>query len=140
MHLWGYKSHSECCLCGNSKCTLHHILSGCTFSLEQKRFTWRHDSILSLINKCLQAHIQTRNQLQQNVIQPALIQFVKSGQQSIKGKKQSKADLLSIANDWHILVDLPGSNFIFPPEIFATAERPDIVIWFPQAKRVIDSY
>ena len=36
-----------------------------------------------------------------------------------------------------MLTDLPDSNYVFPPEIFNTAERPDIVIWSNDAKRVI---
>lgn len=136
MQLWGYKSHSTCSLCGVLKCTLHHILSNCSFALEQKRYTWRHDSILSLISNCLKSHVQKRNQNQQELRQK-LIQFVKAGCQPTKVQKQIQTDLLSIANDWKLLVDLPGENFIFPPEIFATAERPDVVIWSLKAKRVI---
>ena len=36
-----------------------------------------------------------------------------------------------------MLVDLPDYNFVFPPEIYATAERPAIVIWSVKSKRVI---
>jgi len=41
----------------------------------------------------------------------------------------SKSHFLSKATDWNLLVDLPGHNYIFPPEIYSTSERPDIVIW-----------
>ena len=36
-----------------------------------------------------------------------------------------------------MLVDLPGVNFVFPPEIFNTNERPDIVIWSAKLKKVL---
>ena len=137
LQLWGYKNNSSCCLCGVTKCTLHHILSACTFALEQKRFSWRHDSILSLINKTLQQYIQTVNQKQQAFNRPTLIQFVKAGHQTISVKKPNQSSLLSYANDWKLLVDLPDCNFVFPPEIYATAERPNIVIWSAKSKRVI---
>ena len=26
-------------------------------------------------------------------------------------------------------MDLPGHNYVFPPEIWSTSERPDIVLW-----------
>ena len=34
-------------LCSHLNCTLAHITSMCTVSLNQGRFTWRHDSVLS---------------------------------------------------------------------------------------------
>jgi len=137
MQLFGYKDNSDCCLCGASKCTLHHILSGCKFALEQKRFTWRHDSILSLIKQALQHHLQTMDQQQQASNKPTLMRFVKAGHQPICSKSSKQASLLSNTNDWKLLVDLPDSNYIFPPEIYATSERPDIVIWSNKTKRVI---
>ena len=36
-----------------------------------------------------------------------------------------------------MLVDLFGVNFVFPPEIFNTNERPDIVIWSAKLKKVL---
>ena len=44
-------------------------------------------------------------------------------------RKITKTHLLSKGTDWNLLVDLPGHNYVFPPEIYATSERPDIVIW-----------
>ena len=140
MHLWGYKSNTLCYLCGAQKCTLHHILSGCSFALKDKRFTWRHDSILSLINQALNEHVETINQKQPAVRSTTLINFVKAGatkQQSDASKKQDDINLLCYANDWSLLVDLPGENYVFPPEIFSTAERPDILLWSTKLKKVI---
>ena len=45
---WGKRVSDRCGFCGNIQ-TLAHILSICTVSLEQGRFTWRHDSVLSTI-------------------------------------------------------------------------------------------
>ena len=59
LHLWGYKKSCCCVLCGAEKCTLHHILSNCSFSLTDKRFTWRHDSVLSLIYFAFKEHIES---------------------------------------------------------------------------------
>ena len=33
--------------------------------------------------------------------------------------------------------DLPDQNYVFPPDIYNTAERPDIVIWSKKSKKVI---
>ena len=140
MHLWGYKESSVCCLCGAPQCTLHHILSNCSFALNQKRYTWRHDSILNVIQDLLKEHVQSRNQKQQQLPKPSLINFVKAGSCKItsqKKKSENHSDLLASANDWKLLTDLPGNNYVFPPEIFPTQERPDIVIWSIKSKRVL---
>ena len=34
-------------------------------------------------------------------------------------------------------MDFDAANILFPPEIFATSERPDIIIWSPSRKKVI---
>ena len=122
------------------KCTLHHILSHCSFSLNDKRFTWRHDSVLALIFYTLMEHIEAHNKSQKTFDKPDLIQFVKAGfnkthSQSLK--TSNKNNLLSKGNDWRILADLPSLNFVFPPEIYSFSERPDILIWSPKLKIVI---
>ena len=49
---WGKHSHDNCTLC-NSKGTQHHILNFCQVSLEQGRYTFRHNNILRYIVKFL---------------------------------------------------------------------------------------
>lgn len=139
LHLWQYKKTCYCCLCGHEKCTLHHILSECNFSLQDKRFTWRHDSVLSLIHKALIAHTESINNMQLKPTKPTLITFVKAGSETHqpRAENQMQPHLLSYANDWKLLVDLPDSNYVFPPEIYSTNERPDIIIWSPKLKTVI---
>ena len=44
---WGKRKLANCNLCGNHG-TLLHILNFCKTSLNQKRFMWRHDSIINL--------------------------------------------------------------------------------------------
>ena len=47
---WGKRTSDVCRNCGgNSKQTLHHVLSLCNSSLEQGRYTFRHDSCLRTI-------------------------------------------------------------------------------------------
>ena len=64
--------------------------------------------------------------------------FVKAGE--MKSKKtgaHNRPGLLSRATDWRSLVDYASERIIFPPEICATVERPDIVIWSCSLKVVI---
>ena len=49
---WGKHTHDTCNLCG-SKCTLHHILNYCQTSLEQGRYTFRHNNIVRYLVKFL---------------------------------------------------------------------------------------
>ena len=139
LKLWGYTNNSCCCLCGADKCTLHHIISECSFSLSQHRFTWRHDSVLKQIYQTLSDFITSFNQQNIASVTPQ-IHFVKAGATSyqLKQAKQShRPSLLHNADDWKLLVDLPDCNYVFPPEIYGTSERPDLVIWSVKLKKVI---
>ena len=42
---WGKRVNDRCPFCGNIQ-TLLHVLSGCSVSLDQGRYTWRHNSVL----------------------------------------------------------------------------------------------
>ena len=48
---WG-KVNNDKCFCGQRQ-TLNHILNCCVVSLNQGRYTYRHDSILNYIQQCL---------------------------------------------------------------------------------------
>ena len=63
--------------------------------------------------------------------------FVSAGCSSHKKIPDSNHNLLSGATDWQILVDFDSANILFPPDIFTTSERPDIIIWSPSRKKVI---
>ena len=43
---WGERVCDRCPFCGNTQ-TLLHILSNCQVSLNQGRYTWRHNSVLT---------------------------------------------------------------------------------------------
>ena len=51
LKLWGKVSNDKC-RCG-SRQTLNHILNCCGPSLRDGRYTFRHDNVLSYIDKCL---------------------------------------------------------------------------------------
>jgi hypothetical protein len=125
-----YRDTSLCNLCGAKQCTLNHILSSCSFSLQNGRYTWRHDSILMAMVHTLKSLLQTTNaQKVKTVTRGSLYtHFVRSGQKNPpKPTNSSKDGLLSQANDWEMLYDYP--HMVFPAQICATNQRPDIVIW-----------
>ena len=49
---WGKRVNDRCPFCGNVQ-TLLHVLSNCSISLDQGRYTWRHNSVLSSIIKAI---------------------------------------------------------------------------------------
>ena len=49
---WKKASSDKCHLCKNRDSTLH-CLSGCKVSLDQKRYTWRHDNLIRYIVECV---------------------------------------------------------------------------------------
>lgn len=49
---WGKMTTDKCRRC-NSKETTQHILNGCQASLEDGRYTFRHDSVLAYITTCV---------------------------------------------------------------------------------------
>ena len=53
---WGKRTCDRCPFCGNIQ-TLLHILSNCSVALDQGRYTWRHNSVLSSIIACIRADL-----------------------------------------------------------------------------------
>ena len=95
LHLWSYKQTCYCCLCGASKCTLHHILSNCSFAFKDKRYTWKNDCIFNLIAQTLQDHLSIVNSQVNNPVQ--LITFVKAGDSNPPKWKHKAALTYSMA-------------------------------------------
>ena len=52
MFTWGHSENKACQLCHYNQ-TLGHVVAGCKSSLDQGRYTWRHDSVLSYIANTL---------------------------------------------------------------------------------------
>jgi hypothetical protein len=149
LKLWNLAPDASCILCGHECASLLHILSHCSTALTQKRYTWRHDSVLLALKTFLEPHIVTINvkpipvkkdpmeALVSNV--PKIrSSFVRSGDKLPKRtSKPKRVNLLDGFNDWQILVDFDHANIVFPVDICVTPKRPDIIIWSRSAKKVI---
>jgi hypothetical protein len=58
---WGKRASVNCQLCGNMvKQTLFHVLVHCKHTLDQRRLTWRHDSVLDHIGGYLKSALVSK--------------------------------------------------------------------------------
>jgi len=139
--MWGYKTTDTCPVCNSTEsCTLHHILSSCPTALSQGRYTWRHDSVLQLLQSLVSSAIDSHNATHRPGVHSALLGliFVKQGTKPAPTKKRAMvAQLLTGATDWKVLVDVGRNKLLFPPEIYSTSQRPDIVIWSKKLHKVV---
>lgn len=133
---------SACCLCGRP-CTLRHVLSACSVALQQGRFTWRHDNVLRVLQRHL-LEFWSRLKREPRAMRAPFIRLVPEGAKvpvPLPPARRTRRplpyqDALRCALDWDFLFDLgPGS--VFPPEIAATLQRPDIVIFSRSLRQVI---
>jgi hypothetical protein len=143
-NICGYAAAPICKLCSvagiGSKATLHHIIAGCRTALEDHRYTWRHDSVILSLLQFIQPAIMQHNEkppLAPRV--PAIGKsFVAAGAAATKSKSvRPRRSLLGSASDWKLLVDFRHETYMFPPHIFSTRERPDILLYSNSARTVI---
>ena len=57
---WDTDEDGMCKLCETNNGTIQHILSGCSVSLQQGRYRWRHDKVLKQIYEQVTYHINKR--------------------------------------------------------------------------------
>ena len=54
---WGYSPSKKCPLCNFPHCNAQHILSCCSVSLSEGRYSYRHDLVLAELLSCLEKFI-----------------------------------------------------------------------------------
>ena len=147
---WSKLNIGRCQICYARSCTLSHILSCCHVSLTQGRYTWRHDSVLLVIEQALSIAIRrgsAQHRLQKRPTAPpaSLIAFVKADDKP-KGRHRAVSRVESIINDaddWKVLFDLHYDESgrkhqaVFPPELLATGQMPDGLVWSAKSRCVI---
>ena len=132
---------SSCTLCGRP-CTLRHVLNSCSVSLHQGRYSWRHNAVLSVLKRHLLKfwdHVVNEARSSDG----PFIRLVPEHAASFRPHSSDRSrrplfssDALRCASDWVFLFDLEDA-LIFPPEIAATLQRPDIVIFSRALRQVI---
>ena len=138
MSLWNYAESGACPLCGWKNCNIKHILAVCYFSLNNKRFNWRHDNVLRVIAKALLDQLEKFNNKDTKPVTKEWVNF-KSSESSYRKPafKIKKESSFETAVDWKLMWDEDSLPAQFPQHIFSTAERPDIVVWSESVKEVI---
>ncbi|XP_078603950.1 uncharacterized protein LOC144877779 [Branchiostoma floridae x Branchiostoma japonicum] len=128
-----YSKEESCDLCGAKKANLKHILSACTTSLKQGRYTWRHNQALRILAAALE---EGRKKASSNGVQnQSFIPFVKEGQKAAPANRRRGEGLMS-KGGWEMTVDL-DTRLTFPRTICETTLRPDIVLWSPTQRTVV---
>ena len=85
---WHVASESRCFLCHKDVYTIPHILGACKISLQQGRYTFRHDSVLQHLVLVLKSFLKN---LPNNTTKKCnSIKFVKSGTKLFKTNNVSK--------------------------------------------------
>ena len=140
----GYVSDPACRLCSNEnekhKATLHHIIAGWPHALADRRYTWRHDSVIATLLQAIQPVLLGHNQKPpaQAPIPKISSSFVPAGAAPKRNKQASpNKSLLGTAPDWKLLVDFYHKPYLFPPHILASRERPDILLYSNSLRVVI---
>ena len=102
--------------------------------LEQGRYTWRHDQVLSILVNYIAIKIDTPTK---NVVE-SFINFVPAGTVGKPThKKRIHSGILDSARDWSLMVDDAENMIVFPSFIAETNLRPDIVLWSGATHQVI---
>ena len=130
---WGLSSNKMCPLCSSVNCTVAHVLSGCKKSLQQGRYTYRHNSVLKEIACHLGSFLSSKKDVKPSSNK---IRFVKQGHEPGRQPKKIHTGILHLASDWKMIVDL-NDSLRFPGHIVVTTLRPDIVLFSNATKRVI---
>ena len=109
---WDESEDGNCKLCETNRGTIQHILSGCPVSLQQGRYTWRHDKVLKQIFEQVSYHIKNRvnNPKRSTRANDISINFVASGKDSLSSLRKAKnfgnMGIVTAAKDWIVIADI----------------------------------
>ena len=115
-------------------CTTAHILGACKVSLQQGRYTFRHNTALREVIEVLKTF--TLNIKDTVPIFPkSSIKFVRKGTK-VPLKRTPPVGILHHASDWILLAYL-NKSYCFPVHIALTQLRPDITIFSNSLRKII---
>ena len=131
LKFWGLSTFNLFKACGKIA-NLRHVLTGCQYSL--RSYTWRHNEIFGIIAEIAKICSETANEI--SCIKTS-IQFVKEGNVSKTPHRNNrhKQPLLEGCTDWRVIAD-EDRQLAFPTEITSTRQRPHLVIWSVNSKKL----
>ena len=132
LHRWKLIEEPKCVLCSNPTSTVSHVLSACKIALNQGRYTYRHDSILSVLVCCINEFLSAYQPKLSS--KPNHIQFVRAGEKC--RKKNGFEGILHSADDWSLISDSSDKKLVVPPYLAITTLRPDILLISKKQKQV----
>ena len=130
---WGLEEDASCYLCEVVNCTVRHVLSGCTVSLGQGRYRYRHDKVLACLADRIDVYLKSDAGKKKS--RNLNVKFVREGTKESRATR-SRPGLLDTASDWELSVDLKRM-LVFPTEIIQTKLRPDIVLFSKSIRHVV---
>lgn len=134
-HRW-YNTNKSCALCDIPLPGIRHILGACKVALEQHRYKWRHDSVLSHLATDLHKWILKHNaaKSKKTCLPRHTKIFVGAGEEL--PRRLAKYHPFHETRDWKLAADLPGWSYDFTR--FSTSGRkPDLLIWSDDLKRLL---
>ena len=141
---WKLVNLGQCNLCGNRSGNLQHILNVCGKALSDGRFTWRHDSVLSIVQQIAQIAVNRGQAIARKGGRKLneAIRFVKAGEtQTARTKLVTRpTTMLEKATDWQLKFDLnydengTKRGTFFPETVLVTGKLPDGIIWSESTK------
>ena len=123
-----------CTLCSKDVCTAAYILWAYKVSLQQKRYTFSHDTVLRKVTEALKTFILSLKEAVP-ISANSSIKFVKKWAK-MRRKRAPPVSILHHASDWVLLPDL-NSICCFPDHIAFNQLRPDITIFSNSLRKVI---
>ena len=123
---WRITTETMCTLCNKDICATARILGACKVSLQEGRYTFRHDTVLCEVIEVLKTFILN---IKDTVpISPkSSIKFVRKDTK-VPHKRTPPVVILHHASGWILLADLK-KTYCFPVHIAFTQLRPDIAIF-----------
>ena len=131
---WRITTETMCTLCSKNVCTTAYTLETCKVSLQQGRYTFRHNTALREVIEVLQTCILN---IKDTVpISPkSSIKFARK-RTKVPHKRTPPVSVLHNAHYWVLLADL-NKTYCFPVHIAFTQRRPDITIFANSLRKVI---
>ena len=127
-------TEAMCTLCSKDVCTTAHILGSCKVSLQQRRYTFRHNSVLHEVIEVLKNfNLYIKDTVAISAIRST--KFVRKGVK-VLCNRTPPVGILHHASDRILLADL-NKNYCFPVHIALTQVRPDFTIFSNSLRKVI---